>query len=177
MKDNRWDPPDIVAKHKIVATLLALGKTNKEIAEIVGFTPGTIAKWKKSGKFRLMLAEAEQELRSKLFEKAISLHEQFDIMAPRAAEIMEALMDHAETDNVRFNAARDILDRAPSAPKSQKHIEEKTSTHLHLSLKVTECMREAIEDVEEADIVELIGDDHGKSDEIIVISLDGDDDE
>lgn len=154
------EPPSTTSKKKVVAALAALGKTNKEIAEIVGHTPMTIGKWRRSNTFQLHLKEAEENMRTCMYEKAMSLHERFDVMAPRAAEILEALMDSAETETVKMKAVQEVLDRAPSAPKSRKFIDERKTTHIHLSMKVTDAMREAVEDVEEAEILELLGEDY-----------------
>lgn len=88
-----------------LALMLAGEFTQKEIAKKIGVTEQTIVNWKKKKEF-------EEE-----FNKA--LHKKINLTAAKAFKTEVALLDMADSDSVRLNAAKDILDRAGFKPKDE----------------------------------------------------------
>ena len=82
---------------KCIELLITGNLTQADVARELKITEQTICNWKKDPEF---CAELERLTREKLRG-----------MAPRAARVLGELLS-SESDNVRLNAARDILDRA-----------------------------------------------------------------
>lgn len=87
-------------------------KLKKDVAEIVGVGPGTISEWFLSEEFR---SEHQKLLQSKL-----------NSIASRALEVMTELMNNAESENVRFSAAKDLMSRNGMDAVSKSEITQKT---------------------------------------------------
>lgn len=79
--------------------------TQKEIAAQIGVTEQTIVNWKKNDEFA-------EEYNSAL-KKQINLH------AAAAFKTETELLKKADSDSVRLNAAKDILDRAGFKPRDE----------------------------------------------------------
>ena len=90
------------AKQKKCIDLLVTGRyTQAQIAKELKITPQTICNWKKDPDF-------SQELQA-------CLKSCIQTLAPKAVKTLESLLN-SESDNVRFSAARDILDRTGFKP-------------------------------------------------------------
>lgn len=86
-------------KWGVCIELMLDGKLNqKQIAKEIGMTEQTLINWKKNPQFQDMKFRMERE-RLKSY-------------VPDALKTMVELLQTAESENVRFYAARDILDRA-----------------------------------------------------------------
>lgn len=85
-------------QRKCLELMLTGSFTQKEIAEEIGVTEQTITNWKKKDEFA-------QEYNAAL-KKRINLH------AAVAFKTETELLKSADSDSVRLNAAKDILDRA-----------------------------------------------------------------
>lgn len=90
------------AKQRKCIDLLVTGRyTQVQIARELKITPQTICNWKKDPDF-------SQELQA-------CLKSCIQTLAPKAVKTLESLLN-SESDNVRFSAARDILDRTGFKP-------------------------------------------------------------
>lgn len=90
------------AKQRKCIDLLVTGRyTQAQIAKELKITPQTICNWKKDPEF-------SQELQA-------CLKSCIQTLAPKAVKTLESLLN-SESDNVRFSAARDILDRTGFKP-------------------------------------------------------------
>ena len=90
------------AKQRKCIDLLVTGRyTQVQIAMELKITPQTICNWKKDPEF-------SQELQA-------CLKSCIQTLAPKAVKTLESLLN-SESDNVRFSAARDILDRTGFKP-------------------------------------------------------------
>lgn len=85
-------------QRKCLELMLTGNFTQKEIAEKIGVTEQTITNWKKKDEFA-------EEYNTAL-KKRINLH------AAVAFKTETELLRSADSDSVRLNAAKDILDRA-----------------------------------------------------------------
>lgn len=85
-------------QRKCLELMLTGNFTQKEIAEEIGVTEQTITNWKKKDEFA-------EEYNTAL-KKRINLH------AAVAFKTETELLRSADSDSVRLNAAKDILDRA-----------------------------------------------------------------
>lgn len=93
-------------KQKECLALMLTGElTQKEIAKKIGVTEQTIVNWKKKKEF-------EEEFNTALLKK-------INLTAAKAFKTEVALLDMADSDSVRLNAAKDILDRAGFKPKDE----------------------------------------------------------
>lgn len=99
---------------KCLELMLTGDYTQKEIAKEIGVTEQTIVNWKKNDEFA-------EEYNSAL-KKRINLH------AAAAFKTETELLKNADSDSVRLNAAKDILDRAGFKPRDEvsliPHIDE-----------------------------------------------------
>lgn len=99
---------------KCLELMLTGDYTQKEIAKEIGVTEQTIVNWKKNDEFA-------EEYNSAL-KKRINLH------AATAFKTETELLKNADSDSVRLNAAKDILDRAGFKPRDEvsliPHIDE-----------------------------------------------------
>lgn len=96
-------------KQKKCVELLISGKFKQaQVAEQCDVTRETVNKW----------LNHNEEFK-KEYEKAMS--ESIQSLAPKAKYTMSKLLD-AESENVRFQAAKDILDRTGFKPKEQVEI-------------------------------------------------------
>lgn len=93
-------------KQKKCLELMLTGKySQKQIAKQLKVTEQTIVNWKK-------IKEFEEEFNSALRKK-------INLTAAKAFKTEVALLDKADTDSVKLNAAKDILDRAGFKPKDE----------------------------------------------------------
>ena len=81
--------------------------TQKEIAKAIKMTEQTICNWKKNDEF---MAEHKKLVRYSLYS-----------VATKAANTLISLLD-ADSEQVRLNAAKDILDRAGFKPEDKVEI-------------------------------------------------------
>lgn len=104
---NKSKENELNAKQrKAIHLLIYQCYTQTKVASEINVAEKTISQWLNSNS--LFMAEYDKEL-----EKAASYRKrQFKIRAQRAADIIYDLAKNAENETVRFNAAREILERA-----------------------------------------------------------------
>ena len=84
------------------------GKTQVEIANEIGVAEVTVSRWKKQDLFREKLKEA--------------VNLKFERMAVIAQLTIQNLATNAQSESVRLNAAKDILDRGGYKPIDEQKI-------------------------------------------------------
>jgi len=141
-----------------VALLDATGLKSEEIALQTGYSVDTISRLRQNPLYVLRRDEFRRQIEQGIIERAIDLGRKFDLEAHKAFETLRQLCKSADSDAVRLNAAKDILDRAPNAPKARKITESPGQVGLILQIgaPVVEGMKEALSDVGENDVLELI---------------------
>jgi len=137
----------------LVEHLAARGFTLTQIAEKVGVKKGTVKKILKQPESIARVEQIHQELMALSMRDAASVGEYFDALSVEAAERLKGLI-RMETDDVAnpvphavsLNAAREVLDRAPSVPRKK---EDDSSKHLHIHLpeRAFENAQQALTDV------------------------------
>ena len=88
--------------------LMLDGKTQVEIANEIGVAEVTVSRWKKQDLFREKLKEA--------------VNLRFERMAVIAQLTIQNLATNAQSESVRLNAAKDILDRGGYKPIDEQKI-------------------------------------------------------
>lgn len=91
-------------KLRVIYLYLAGGYTYKQIASLVGVTTTTVKNW-------LMLPEVQTIVGEIQTRELALVKANINAMTNKALETMMDLMD-SNMDNVRYQAARDLLDRA-----------------------------------------------------------------
>ena len=106
----------------------------KEIAKIIDVSPETISRWKSDTEF--------------IDEYKNIMKHAFSHIAPKARKKMIKLMD-AESEQVQFNAAKDILDRAGFKPtekveSNNKTLNENINNNIDFSHLTTDEIKELL---------------------------------
>lgn len=126
-RQRKLQPKGMWEQHHVIARLIAAGRRNGEIAEIVGCTPQTVSNVRNNPQVQAMI----KGLMSKADEKAIDIAVQIKNIAPKAVEVLQELMEGGDgvSAAVRCSAAKDILDRigARKAPAPVANL------HMHLT--------------------------------------------
>lgn len=108
------------AKLRVANLYLTGSYTNKQIAAIVGIASTTVSKWLHSPELTKVM-EKLQERELKLSQTHLSS------LREKAINTMADLLD-SNMDNVRFQAARDILDRSGMKAVSVSKIDKTVTT-------------------------------------------------
>jgi transposase-like protein len=90
-----------------ICELLAEGKTMTSIAESVGVSRNTIYEWKKEDEVKARLAELEQDFISSTKRAVIGY-------GPQAVAQLKRLAEGAESEKVRLDATKTLLDKVIS---------------------------------------------------------------
>lgn len=130
----------------LVAFLEANGRNNKEIASEMGISVSSVAKAKAHKLYPACVANMRDHLAEHAANRAVSLAEEFDEEAYSAFGTVKELHKHASMETVRLGAAKDILDRAPSAPRARKYEESAPKMIIQLGVSAVENMRQALSD-------------------------------
>ena len=157
MENSFLNPDTLSPRDVLIAFLDTLNHTNVQIADKVGCSVATVTKVRKNPAFKLKKAEIQHRVEEELIREAGNLALRFDLEASKAFDTLVALHTGAEAENVRLGAAKDILDRAPNAPKSQKLTDGTAQgVTIVLGAPAVEGMVEALKDVGEGEVVELL---------------------
>lgn len=100
--------------------------TKQKIAKIIGVSLNTVSAWLMNP----IVQEAVRQIQGREFQVVESRIKAINF---QALDTMEDLMMNSEMDNVRFSAAKDILDRGGHKPQ-QSYKVEKTVTNLESQL-------------------------------------------
>ena len=131
---SRGGAPDVLNhRHVIAAHMVVQGKSAREIAAKLGYNLNRVYLIKRSPAFQATVAEIRAEVEERLLDQAVDLHAAFDAEAPYALQTLKELhRDRSKNESVRRQAAVDILERAPSAPKRRldKPVDRELQIHL-----------------------------------------------
>lgn len=150
-------PPDkLNDRHMLAAYKEAAGMKPIQIAQEVGLSPGRLHVVRTSGLYQVFIEGIRREVREKVTDRASQLVDAFNEEAMPAFDTVQELHRNADTDNVRLGAAKDILDRAPDAPKIVKNVGQiDARTIIQLPVKVAEGMVDTLKMVGAGEIVDL----------------------
>ena len=101
-------PKKLTTKQLKCIELMLDGQTQDSIAKEIGIARETISRWKKQDLFREQLKEA--------------VNMKFERMAVIAQLTIQNLATNAQSESVRLNAAKDILDRGGYKPIDEQKI-------------------------------------------------------
>jgi len=110
-------------KHRMVMRLDLAGKSNKQIANVTGYSYQSVAQIKSDENYKktkqAMRAELDDVFIRSLAEDVVKdpVRRRLEDLKLTAMDVNEELMQQAESENVRMKCAHDILDRAGYKPK------------------------------------------------------------
>lgn len=139
-------PQEINSKIEYILWLDITGKSGNEIAELIGLTPSRISIIRNSPMYMERLKSEMTKLREKYRDAQTKrtvndpVKDALTGAALDAAEAKIRLMESAESEFVRNQAAGDILDRA-----GYKKHEEKTSVKIEVTEKMADRFERALE--------------------------------
>lgn len=113
------------AKLQVVSLYLTGNYTKKRIASIVGIAEGTVRNWLLNSDVQAVITELQKR-------ELTLVQANLNSLRNKAVETMEDLLN-SNMDNVRFSAAKDILDRS-GLKASQEVKVHKTVTNLEQQL-------------------------------------------
>jgi len=147
----------LTPEHLFVAHLIAERRTNAEIAQATKYSEDYVGTLRGDTLIRLKVREISDEIEAKRIQSVTDLGMFFNNAAIEAASGVLDLARSAEMENVRLGACKDILDRAPDAPKAVKYEPSASEKRIiQLGLAAVEGMKEALAETGRKDVVELI---------------------
>lgn len=138
------------AKMRMIILWLSGQYTQRKIGQIIGVSDNTIRTWLMDPAVQTVIAELQSR------EFAI-IESNLKALSVRALKTMDELLD-SNMDNVRFQAARDLLDRSGHKPQQSIKV-DKTVTTLEQSLasvKEFNIDPSKVVDVDISDILEEV---------------------
>ena len=110
--------PNVTPRTKLALSLYVSGaaRTQREAAEIAGVTATTVSNARRS----LAGRAYESSFDANVTERAVSLSAVIAKLSEKALNVMEDQILHGTTEEVKFKAAKDILDRNPETSKTNK---------------------------------------------------------
>jgi transposase-like protein len=136
------------AKNRMVLLYLSGSLTKKKIAETIGVHEATVSTWLMDEEVQAVIAELQKR-------EFAYIDSQLKVMRHKAAATMNDLMD-SPMDNVRFQAAKDVLDRAGHKAVQQIKVDKKVTT-IEEQLKNIQSFRfDEAEVVDVDDVVSLV---------------------
>jgi transposase len=100
---------NIEARHLEAVKLLTLGKSYQDVANALHITKQTLYLWRQAPEFIEEMARATGQIREEV-------RNIIDTQAVQSANTLVALRDGAESEKVKLDAAKDLLDRAGFKP-------------------------------------------------------------
>lgn len=136
------------AKSRLVMLYCTGHYTQKKIAEIIGVSTTTITTWLMQPEVQAMIGEL-QKREFNVIESSLKA------IRNRAVDTMTDLMD-SPMDGVRFQAAKDVLDRTGHKPVTQVKV-DKTVTTIEEKLRGLSNMTDSSANIIDiSDVVELV---------------------
>lgn len=140
------------AKSRLVLMYLTGRYSQKKMGEIIGVSANTISAWLMQPEVQEMIGEI-QKREFNIIESSLKT------MRLKAVDTMGDLME-SPMDGVRFQAAKDVLDRTGHKPVQQVKV-EKTVTTIEEKLKSLSNMSEANSKIIDiSDVIELVKNGH-----------------
>ena len=116
--------------------LLASGKSFKEVALALGIITQTLYYWRQQPEFMAELQEAYDAVREEV--RGI-----IDSQAVQSANTLVALRDGSESDKVKLDAAKDLLDRAGFKPTERIAIQAQIGVTPELAGLIRDILAES----------------------------------
>lgn len=109
---------DFTPRTKMAMKLYATGavRTQKEAAEIAGIHPTYLSIVKNTPTGERYFEQTDSQIQ----ERAVSLSAVIAKLSEKALKVMEEQIKNGSTEEVKFKAAKDILDRNPETSKMNK---------------------------------------------------------
>lgn len=110
--------PNVPPRTKLALKLYVSGavRTQAEAAAVAGVTQATVSNARRSVEGRAY----ENTFDAQVQERSVSLSAVIAKLSEKALSVMEEQIDNGSTEDVRFKAAKDILDRNPETSKTNK---------------------------------------------------------
>lgn len=135
------------AKTRMILLWLTGQYTQKKIASVVGVSENTIRAW--------MLSPAVQAVISEIQTREFALMDsKIKSMRYKALDTMDSLLE-SDMDNVRYNAAKDILDRSGHKPQQSIKV-DKTVTSIEQQLSQLNEFVEADAEIIDIDVDDIV---------------------
>ncbi len=149
-------PTKFSPRHRKIAIMIAGGFTNKEILAAVGGSDTYLSELKQWPQMQQEVEQYSRQIEEKAIDKAADLVAKFDDESPKAFKTVRSLHREGNSEAVRLRAAKDILDRAPIAPKTKAIHENKNITPVIVftaeeSKRIDEAFKIVEGDYEEVD--------------------------
>lgn len=110
---------------KWLAHFFAMGLPNTLISQATGLSEKRLKVLRASPLMQNLIDDAFKALQEHIAPKFLKpITERFNAAIDEALETITDLMAHAESESVKLSAAKEILDRAPEAPKVKKEMVE-----------------------------------------------------
>lgn len=112
------DHPNVPPRTKMALKLYVSGavRTQREAGELAGVTASTVSNARRSPAGRAF----EESFDSGVKERSMSLSAVIAKLSEKALDVMAAQIESGSTEQVKFMAAKDILDRNPETSKTSK---------------------------------------------------------
>lgn len=144
MPKSGSSPSRIDHKQEILACLLAMPIKNAQVAEIAGewglsITESRVSVLRNSPLMQALVTRVKTQLRAMILNQYIqSAGDRLNEIIPPALDRLENLVHEAENDSTLLGAIKTVLDYAPDAPKSTKHLE---ASHKHTTTVDADAVR------------------------------------
>lgn len=150
-------PQELSSFHQMIAYKDAVGKGPTAIAQELGCSVQTVYNARGVPEYVALVESVKREIRERLVDNAARVQEAYNEEVMPAFETTRELHKGADSDAVRLGAAKDILDRAPDAPKVQKHLGDIDARMIiQFPVQAVGNMKQALEDVGKGEIVEML---------------------
>lgn len=135
------------AKTRLIMLWLTGQYTQRKIAQIIGISESTVRVWLLDPAVQMVIAELQSR------EFAV-IESNLKALSFKALRTMDDLLE-SNMDNVRFQAAKDLLDRSGHKPQQTVKV-EKTITNLEQSLNDMRNFSFNPDDVIDVDISDIV---------------------
>jgi len=163
--DQTESPPAPKKKHtrpmkptyEHVALLHARGAPDREIAEVMGLSPGYVWRVRNETEgFDALVTEFKREIQERLIQETVDAAAMLNRRVPTMVNNLEDIALRGDKESNRLKATQDWLDRAPDAPKRISRSEIQEDRNIVLTLRQVDNIKEALMDVGADDVLELI---------------------
>ena len=155
----REEHPFIPPRTKLALKLYVSGaaRTQREAAEVAGVSSATVSNARRS----LAGQAYEDNFDSQVSERSMSLSALIVKLSEKALYVMETQIENGSTEDVKFKAAKDILDRNPETSKTNKvqvesfSLSSRDAKELAAALVEGRLSDERFKDLEHEDFVKV----------------------
>lgn len=137
-------------RHRMILRYDLMGKTNKQIANLTGYSRQHVSQVKNKDSYKIKKARMRRELNDNFLEAVADdftrdpVRVKLQEVKTTALDVLVELMTEAESEHVRMKCAHDLLDRAGYKPKNI--VEQKTDMKINDD-KILDDVKSALTDV------------------------------